>query len=65
MTKKEELIQIMKQDIIYYAEEMIVLRSKDGNLIDFKFSGMQIKILENIIRGHMNNVDVMLKVEVE
>ena len=46
---KEKLTRL-KYEFKYYAPKMLKIRTKDGNLVPFKFNNMQLKIDAEIER---------------
>ncbi len=58
MTKKQKLIDDMREDFLCYVEEFLKIKDKDGNLIDFKLNRFQKTILESIIIKHVNALDI-------
>jgi hypothetical protein len=59
MTKTQEEIDKMKENLIYFIENLVKIKDKDGNLLDFKLSKTQLIILEGIIQNGFKKFQIV------
>jgi len=51
MTKTKEEIDKMRENLIYYIENALAIKDKDGNLIPIKLNDVQRRILDGIVQN--------------
>lgn len=58
-TKTQEEINKMKDNLVYYIENALAIRDKDGNIIQLKLNNTQMLILEGIVQNGFKKFQIV------
>lgn len=64
MTKTQEEIDKMRENLIYYIENALAIKDKDGNLIPIKLNNIQRMILDGIIQNGFKKFQIVSSVRI-
>lgn len=59
MTKTQEEINKMRENLVYFIENSLAVRDKEGNIIELKLNNIQKTILEGIIQNGFKKFQIV------